>query len=127
MIYIQPGVLHRLAKIYKELEDGISSFRLVLSAIGTPTYKLAKFCDQELKSLTNNEYTIKDSFKFAKEVLKFDASLSMANVDIKSLFNNIPLIETLNLCVENLNRNQTHVRNLTQSSFDSLLKITIFK
>ena len=105
MIYIQPGVLHRLAKIYKELEDGISSFRLVLSAIGTPTYKLAKFCDQELKSLTNNEYTIKDSFKFAKEVLKFDASLSMANFDIKSLFNNIPLIETLNLCVQNLNRN----------------------
>ena len=46
MIYIQPGVFHRLAKIYKELEDGISSFRPILSAIETPTYKLAKFCDQ---------------------------------------------------------------------------------
>ena len=45
------------------------------STIDTPTYKLAKFCDQLLKRLTYNEYTIKDSFSFAKEVLVFNASL----------------------------------------------------
>ena len=33
----------------------------------------------------------------------------------------------LNLCVQNLCRNQTHVGNLTQSSFYSLLKITMFE
>ena len=31
-------------------------------------YNLAKFCDQLLKPLTSNDYTIKDSFSFAKEV-----------------------------------------------------------
>ena len=123
----KPRLLYGLAKIHKALEDGISSFRLILSAIRTPTYKLAKFCDQLLKPLTNNEYTIKDSFSFAKEVLEFDASLFMASFDIKSLFTNIPLTETLNLCVQNLYRNQTHVGNLTQSSFYSLLKITMFE
>ena len=51
----------------------------------------------------------------------------MASFDIKSLFTNIPLTETLNLCVQNLYRNQTHVGNLTQSSFYSLLKITMFE
>ena len=66
--------------------------------MGTPTYKLAKFCDQLLKPLTNNEYTIKDSFLFAKEVLELE--LFMANFDIKSLFTSIPLTETLNLCVK---------------------------
>ena len=40
----------------------------ILSAIGTPTYKLAKFCDKLLKPITNNKYTTKDSFSFAKEV-----------------------------------------------------------
>ena len=60
----QPGVLHGLAKIHKELEDGIPSFRPILSAIGTPTYKLTKFCDQLLKPLTINEYTIKLFFTF---------------------------------------------------------------
>ena len=98
----KPGVLHSLAKLHKELEDRIESFRPILSAVGTPTYKLAKFCYQSLKPLTNNEYIIKDPFSFAKEVLEFNSSLFMANFDIKSLFTNIPLTETLSLCVENL-------------------------
>ena len=119
--------MYGLAKIHKALEDGVPSFRQILSAIETPTYKLATFCDQLLKPLTNNDYTIKDSFSFAKKVLEFNASLFMASLDIKSLFTNIPLTETLNLCVQNLYRNQTHVGNLTQSSFYSLLKITMFE
>ena len=123
----KPGVLYGLAKIHKALEDGIPSFCPILSAIGTPTYKLTKFCDQLLKPLTKNEYTIKDYSSFANEVLGFDASLFMASFDIKSLFTNIPLTETLNLCVQNLYRNQTRVSNLTKSSFYRLLKITMFE
>ena len=123
----KPGVLYGLAKIHKALDDGIPSFRPIFSAIGTPTYKLAKFCDQLLKPLTNNEYTIKDYFSSAKEVLEFDASLFIASFDIKSLFTNITLTEMLNLCLQNLYRNQTHVGNLTKSSFYSLLKITMFE
>ena len=37
----KPGVLYGLPKIHKTLQDGIPSFRPILSAIGTPTYKLA--------------------------------------------------------------------------------------
>ena len=51
----------------------------------------------------------------------------MASFDIKSLFINIPLTETLNLCVQNLYRNHLHVNNLTESSFYKLLKITMFE
>ena len=56
------GVLYGLAKIHKALKDGILSFCPILSAKETPTYNLAKFCDQLLKPLTSNDYTIKDSF-----------------------------------------------------------------
>ena len=59
--------------------------------------------------------------------MEFDHSLSMASFDIKSPFTNIPLTETLNLCVQNLYRNQTHVGNLTESSFYSLLKVSMFE
>ena len=78
----QLGVLYGLAKIHKALEDEIPSFQPILSAIGTSTYKLAKFCDQLLKPLTNSEYTVKDTFSFAKEVLEFDASLFIASFDV---------------------------------------------
>ena len=40
---------------------------------------------------------------------------------------NIPLTEMLNLCVQNVYRNQTHVNNLNKNSFCKLLKITMFE
>ena len=43
--------------------------RPILSAIGTPTYKLAKFLVPLLYDITQNEFTIKDSFTFVDEIL----------------------------------------------------------
>ena len=45
----------------------------------------------------------------------------MANFDIESLFTNIPLQETIDLCVENLFQDRTHVDNLSKDSFRELL------
>ena len=53
-----------------------------MSAIGTLTYKLTKFCDKLLKTVTTNKY----SFSFAKEVEEFDPNLVIVNFDVKSLF-----------------------------------------
>ena len=47
------------------MEDNCPSFRPILPAIGTPTYYLAKFRVPILKPLTENEYTVHDSFSFA--------------------------------------------------------------
>ena len=55
------------------------------------------------------------------------SSLIMLSFDIKALFTNILLTGTLNICVQNFYRNQTHVGNLTKISFYSLFKITIFE
>ena len=96
-----------------------------MSAIGTPTYKLAKFLVPILEPLTTNEYTIKDSFTFVEELQSFDSKLVMASFDIKSLFTNIPLQETINLCVENLFQDRTHVDNLSKDSFRELLTRTM--
>ena len=73
------------------------------------------------RTLTTNEYTIKDSFTFAKEPQSFDSKLVMASFNIESLFTNIPLQETIDLCVENLFKDRTHVDNLSKDSFRELL------
>ena len=67
----RPGIMYGLAKVHKIVTDGLPSFRPILSAIGTPTYKLAKFSVPVLEPLTTNEYTIKDSFTFARRTSKF--------------------------------------------------------
>ena len=46
----QPGVLYGLAKVHKKVIDGYPP-----SAIGTPTYKIAKFLVPILKYLTSKE------------------------------------------------------------------------
>ena len=80
----RPGIMYGLAKVHKIVRDGLPSFRSILSAIGTPTCKLAKFLVPILEPLTTNEYTIKDSFTFAEELQSFDSKLVMASFDIES-------------------------------------------
>ena len=66
--------------------------------------------------------TIKDSFTFAEELQSFDSKLVSASVDIESLFINIPLQETIDLCVENLYfKDRACVDNLLKDSFHELL------
>ena len=88
--------MYRLAKVHKIVTHGLPSFRPVLSAIGTPTYKLAKFLVPTLEPQTTNEYTIKDSFTFADEPQSFDSKLVMTSFDIESLFTSIPCKKQLN-------------------------------
>ena len=55
-----------------------------------------------LKEKWSLEYTVKDSFTFAKEVIKFDHNLFMASLDVESLFTNIPVDETIKNAVDDL-------------------------
>ena len=64
------------------------------------------------------------TFTFAEE-LSFDSKLVMANFDIESLFTNISLQETIDLCVQNFFQDRTHVDNLSKDSFRELLTRTI--
>ena len=48
----------------------------------------------------------------------------MTSFDIESLFTNIPLEETINICVEKRSENKTKVNNLTIESFRALLELT---
>ena len=85
--------MYGLAKFHKISTSGPPSFRPILSAIVTPTYKLAKFLVPMLEPLTTNEYTIKDSFILAEELQSFDSKLVMASFDIESVFTSISLQE----------------------------------
>ena len=65
----------------------------ILSAVGTPTYNIAKFLVPILSCLTINKFTVKNSFSFAKEMAEQDSSFYVGSLDGDSLFTNIPLEE----------------------------------
>ena len=104
----RPGVLYGLCKVHKAITDIFPPFKPILSAIGTPSYKLAKFLVPKLSSITFNEFTVKDSFAFAKEIVLQDSKLFMGSLDVDSLFNL-------------LYNNEDIIEGINKSDFKSLL------
>ena len=115
------GIMYGSGKVHKIVTYSLPFFRPILSAIGTPIYKLSKFLVPVLEPLTTSECTIQDSFTFTEELQSFDSKLVMASFDIESLFTSILLQETIDLCLENLFKDRTHVDNLLKDSFLELL------
>ena len=74
--------------------------RPILSAINTATYGWAKFFVPLLKCFTMNEYTLKDSFEFAKDIINQNSNCFMVSLDVESLFANVPLDETIKIYID---------------------------
>ena len=116
------GITYGLRKVHKDIIDNCPSFWPILSEINTRTYKLAKFLVPILKSLTSNEYTVKDLFAFAEETVKQDSQFFMGNLDVDFLFTNIPLEETIDICLNTLFENMEKV-GLSKIEFKKLLSL----
>ena len=98
-------------------------FRPMLSAINTPAYKLAKFLVSVLKSITSNEYTVKYSFAFAKEIVEQDSELFMGTLDVDCLLTNIPLEEANDIFANTLSEDMEKVEGLSKIEFKKLLSL----
>ena len=122
----RPDILYGLAKVHKALVNNCPKFTPILSAIGTCSYKLAKFLVPVLSNITDNEYTIKDYFQFGKDVLQQDSNLYMGSLDVEALFTNLPLRETFDITGTKLFENQETVSNLIQSEFRELLEMATY-
>ena len=118
-----PDILYSSGKIHKETRNGIPPFCPIFSAIGTPTYKLAKFLLTFLTPSTANEFTVIDSFHFAEEICQQDSNLHMAIMGVDTLFTNIPLEETIDICVGNLFNDNENPTNIPKHDFGNLFNI----
>ena len=72
----RPGILYGSPKFHKPVITNCPKFRPILSMIGTPTYKLAKFLVSILLPITSNEFSVHDLFSFADEVSSFCLTIS---------------------------------------------------
>ena len=59
-------------------------------------------------------------FNVAAEIVEQDSSNFMGSLDIKSLFTNIPFEKTIEICTNNLFKNNDIVYGLKKSEFTSL-------
>ena len=116
-----PGILYGNPKVHKTVVNNTPKFRPILSAINTPTYLLAKYLNPILSPLTTNEFTVKNSFDFAEEVVNYDHKLYMASLDVESLFTNIPFEETIKSCDNDLFSSNFYSDKLSRKDLHDLL------
>ena len=123
----RPGVLYGSPKVHKPVINNCPKFRPILSTIGTPTYKLAKFLVPILSPLTSNEFSVHDSFSFAGKVFSFCPDHFMASLDIESLFTNIPLNEVIDICIDDLFCDTNTIQNLDRNDMKELLNLAAYE
>ena len=99
------GIMYGSCKAHKRCAYGCPPFRPILFALHSPTYKLDKYVVVVLEPLTTNQYTFKDSFNFTTELVEQNSSNFIGTKDIASLFINIPLEEAIEVCTNNLFKN----------------------
>ena len=84
---------------------------------------LAKYLNPILSPLTTNEFTVKNFFDFAEEVVNYNHNRYMASFDVESLSTNIPLEETFKNCVNDLFCTDFYSGKLSRKDLYDLLKI----
>ena len=99
-----------LFKVHKPLINSFPNLRPIVSAINAGTYKWATFFVLLLKLFTSNNYIVKDSFDFAKDITQQSSKLFMASVDVDFLSTNVPLDETTEIYVNDLFKSSQIVR-----------------
>ena len=115
------GKLYGTCKIHK---NGYP-VRPIVSMIDTPEYKLAKFLDELIKPGIPTTFTVASNREFIERLMQLNHQPDdyCISFDIKSLFTNIPLEETINLVAEELyEENIINKPPMPRSSFVTLLR-----
>ena len=110
-VVTRSGITNENCKVHKQQLHGCLPLWPILSGIQTTAYSLAKL----LNPLTKNNYTVKDSFQFAEEICEQNLKIYMGSLDVDSLFTNIPLNETIDICVNQLFGNTDTAEGFTKS------------
>ena len=87
---------------------------------------MAKLLVPVLSNITQNEFTVKDSFTFGDEILTQDSHLRMASFNADALFTNIPLDKTIDICINSLFQTpETLVNGISKNDFHNLLNLVM--
>ena len=72
-----------------------------------------------------NEYTLKDSFEFAKDIINQNSNCFMASLDVDSLFTNVPLDEIIKICIDELFKSEMTVPGLNKKEMFEMHSLTL--
>ena len=72
-----------------------------------------------------NEYTPEDSFEFAKDITDQNPNCFMASLDVDSIFTNVPLDETVKICIDELFKSKMTVSGLNEKEIFEMISLPL--
>jgi len=123
-----PGILYGLPKIHKPNFSTAYQFRPIFAAYDTPSFGIAKYLVSILNPLTTNSFTVKNTYDFVDTIVNFpDADkYFMCSFDVENLFTNIPLHDTIEICINSLfAAPYSTVLGLSRTFFRTLLELSV--
>ena len=116
--------MYGLPKIHKKHVP----LRPILSMTGSTQHQLAKWLTSLLQPVLQNlsSNCVSDSFTFVKEVRKFTfspSSVFLCSFDISSLFTNVPLVETIEICSDALYNDDSMAPSFPHNIFVELMQL----
>ena len=127
----KPARAHGLPKIHKTFTN-FPKFRPIIDTTGSSHYLVGKYLAQLLYPLTNNEFTLKDSFEDVNRIHDIPSSLFMngykyVSFDDESLFTNVPIKKTIDVILTRIYNDHTIITNLKNHSLKKLILDTCTK
>ena len=118
-----PSIMYGLPKVHKQ---GVSVSPL-LATFKAPSCKLAKYLIKFIGQLTNNQYTINNSYEFKEQIssMEFAEEVFVASFDVTSLFTNVPVRETVDIVLGSLYENEEMICGMTRNQFKKLLELCV--
>ena len=107
-------------------------FRPVTDTTGSSYYLVGKYLAQLLYPLTNNEFTLKDSFEPVNRIQNIPSNLFLngykyASFDVELLLTDVPIKNTIDVILTRIYNDQTISTNLKKRSLRKLILDTCTK
>ena len=114
-----------LPKMHKTFEN-LPPFRPVIDTMNTPYNGIGCFLKGILHPLTQNRFSLKDSFHAVEEIRKIDfdditEEWCFVSFDVVSLFTNVPLKRTVNIILDRIYKEKKIDVKLNRSTLKKLI------
>ncbi len=114
-----------LPKTHKDF-DTLPPFHPIIDTMGTAYQPIVKYLTRLLNPLTQNAYTLKDSFEAVSHIQNIPINLfkngyRFVSFDVKSLFTNVPLKKTINIILDKTYNKQEISSSLKKRTLKKLL------
>ena len=122
----QVGRAYGLPKIHKRYTD-LPSFGSIIDTTNTPHNGVGKFLTGLLNPLTQNVYSIKDSFEAVHRIRSIPTELFYEgyryfSFHVTSLFANVPLNKTINIILHRMYKENLVKTNMRKSTLKKFIK-----